>query len=839
MNPSLKTLRYFIGCPAALALACGLFNPATMSRGADLVSCPANGSGGDLYTRGFYVPNYPGITADTATLHFSSTVAGFYWLILEATADTYNGTLLGTDEELVYLDGNANDEVPLTFYLSASVVKGSTVCFAIGIATGPSADLYYDTGSGCSDVIETEDTTPPLSTFRRDGMGVLITGQEGTVTPGWSIQAAINAALPGETVNVGPGTYHENLVLKSGVNVVGSGWSSTILQGSDNTNVVSANGVASVRFAGFTITGSGNSNNGNDSGVSLQSSSILLEDNLITTNVTGVSVTFGSPIIRNNIFEGNGCPSRSCNYYGVGIWASYSTPVIANNLFINNYCGAIYMSGSTSVGQIINNTIANNQGIGIECEYGDVSVIKNNIVTGNEYGILGDSATAPAISYNDVWGNSAGNYYGGSGAAVGPGPGDISGDPMFDPISPSGFGLLAGSPCIHAGDPNPLYDNSDGTRDTMGAFGGPNAVSSTLFTSLTSGFVFTSVGNIPTTSIANTLPSTGLANVDFTTASALAIPAWTNAPFGGQVQLHGLFGANDDAVTYYQILAAPWSGNTPPALSEFVPIQDPLSKIKYVLTASGLVANLVNVGPDVNGLYMRTDLPNSGYWTSPDLKLLLNTLSLQNTRYDFICQGFTNDSPTAIANLPGNNLSRITLWLDNNLPVVNLASVLDEYTNPIPECGIITLATSQQNLQFQFTAYHPSGFLGSYSIGSYYGRNNFGGYIAEDQYSAHAAGGPLWYGVGPGTQISNSQPAQLSGQLINWESCAYQFQVYAAARTTDGVNLLYWTTLNDHYYIEVGNSVPGGCVGDLNGDGRVDGLDLFIFASSFGTNCMH
>ena len=45
---------------------------------------------------------------------------------------------------------------------------------------------------------------------------------------------------------------------------------------------------------------------------------------------------------------------------------------------------------------------------------------------------------------------------------------------------------------------------------------------------------------------------------------------------------------------------------------------------------------------------------------------------------------------------------------------------------------------------------------------------------------------------------------------MNWESC-YQFQVYAVARTTDGVNLLYWTTFNDHYYIEVGNSVPGGC----------------------------
>ena len=743
---------------------------------------------------------------------------------------------MGYDEELIYLDGNVNDESPLTFYPAASVVKGSTVCFAVGIAAGPSSSVYFDTGSGCADVIETEDTTPPLSTLRRDGMGVLITGQEGPVTPGWSIQAAINAALPGETVNVGPGTYYENLVLKSGVNVIGSGWSSTILQGSGTTNVVTAAAVTNVTFAGFTVTGSGDANNGDDSGFSLESSSILVEDNLITTNVTGVSISFGSPIIRNNIFEGNGCPSRGCSYYGVGIWADYCTPVIANNLFINHFCGAIYAPGSA--GQILNNTIANNQGVGIDCEYGNVSVIKNNIVTGNQYGLLGYAAgTAPVISYNDVWNNPPGNYYASSGAVVGPGPGDISSDPLFDPTSPSGFGLAAGSPCIHAGDPNPLYDNLDGTRDTMGAFGGPNAVSPTLFTSLTSGFVFTSVGNIPTTSIGSVLPAAGLANVAPVTASALAIPAWSNAPFGGQVQLHGLFGQNDTAVTYYRILAAPWSGGTPPSLSAFVPVLDPLSKVEYVLTSDGLAATLVNIGPDLNGLYLRTDLPNSGYWTSPDLKLLLNTLSLQNTQYDFICQGFTNDSVTALANLPTNNLSRFTLWIDNNLPVVNLVSVLDAYSNTIPECGIISLATSQQDLQFQFTAYHPSGFLSSYSLASYYGRNRFGGYIAQDQFANHA--GPLWSGVGPGTQISNSLPAQLSGVLTNWQSCAYQFQLTATARTTDGVNLLYWTTFNDHYYIEVGSGASGSCLGDLNGDGRVDGLDLFIFASAFGTNCVH
>ena len=92
-------------------------------------------------------------------------------------------------------------------------------------------------------------------------------------------------------------------------------------------------------------------------------------------------------------------------------------------------------------------------------------------------------------------------------------------------------------------------------------------------------------------------------------------------------------------------------------------------------------------------------------------------------------------------------------------------------------------------------------------------------------------------GTGLGTVISNSLPAQVVGNLTNWQTCAYQFQLSAWARTTDGVNLIYGNSFNDHYYITVGPTQPGSCLGDLNGDGRVDGLDLAIFGQRFGTNC--
>jgi parallel beta-helix repeat protein len=613
--------------------------------------------------------------------------------------------------------------------------KGGVVCFALAVVSGPSASFYYNVGGGCTDVIETEGTTPPLSVFRRNGVYLQLTGAEGTVTPGWSIQAAIDAAVLGETVSVGPGTYNESIRLKSGVNVIGAGFSSTILKDTGTTNVVTADGVTNARLAGFQITNSGT--DPQDAGVHIIAGSVLVDNNWIIGNHDGIEIDNGSSsIIRNNIIEQNGPAGLPTKY---GILCVDSPALIADNLVVSNawYGVALFLPRSSGA-QLINNTIVGNGSVGIWCSTGVNALLKNNIVTGNGGGILVYAPSTPALSYNDVWNNSSFNY-----SAVFPGPGDISSDPLFDAASPSRYALAAASPCLHAGDPNPMFNNPDGTRNTMGAYGGPGASTSSLFISLTSGFLFNSIGSIPASSISTALPRAGLANVDAATSAALLIPAWEDAPFGGLVQLHGLFGSSDTAIQYYQILAAKWTGDTRPGPADFVPVLDPLSKIKYTIGTNGLVnATLVSIGPDANGLYFRTDRPDSGYWTSPDLKLLLNTLSLQNARYDFICRAYATNDLSSLVTLSSNSLSRVTLWVDNNPVLVNLISVLDQNTNAISECGIIQVATNRQNVQFEFTAYHSSGFLHSYYLASYYGRNRFGGYIAADQYAgSHDAQG--------------------------------------------------------------------------------------------------
>ena len=109
----------------------------------------------------------------------------------------------------------------------------------------------------------------------------------------------------------------------------------------------------------------------------------------------------------------------------------------------------------------------------------------------------------------------------------------------------------------------------DGTRNDMGAFGGPSGLLGGIGSTVTTGFLFNNIGKIPTSEITRSGALAGLANVSAPVATALSIYPYKDAPFGGNLWMHGLFGTTDDSVYYYQILAAPWVGNTPPSLAAF------------------------------------------------------------------------------------------------------------------------------------------------------------------------------------------------------------------------------------------------------------------------------
>ena len=818
------------------------------ARAETLLVCTNNTSTGDQIFRGFYVPNYPGNSLTSARLVFSSSTAGSHSIRLTVRSNSYDGIVLGQDDATVNF--TASVDLPVTFnYPSVRINEGSRVCFILTKVSGPGT-LFYSVHNaftgGCPTVVETDGTTPPIDTHRRDGVNLILNGEDTLiVAPSESIQAAINAANIGDTVHVDAGTYTENLRLRSGVNVVGSGYGTTTLRGFASTfpfviatDVVTANGVTNSRFEGFKIIRAGRSID--YAGVVINGGNLLLNNNWITGHKDGVRINGGSPIIRNNIINQNGSASDSVLNYG--IISLSATPLLANNLIVSNTGAGIYLGWAASTGtQVINNTVDGNTDNGIWCYNGANAIIKNNIFSRNSTGISASHGSLPHISFNDVWGNNSRNYDSQSGGVANPGPGDISADPSFDLLSTPPYHLSITSPCINAGDPNLLYNDLDGSRNDMGCFGGPSGVLGGVGPSITSGFLFTSVGNIPTSEITKTGVSAGLANVSPTVGSAIGIPHYKDAPFGGNLWLKGLFGSSDNIVSHYRLSYAKWNGNTPPADGDFQPINDPLSKIKYTINPDATVsATLESIGPNADGLYKRTE---DGYWAHRDLLAIWNTRALPNGRYDIIGKGywylsiFGSTFPLE-ASLPPNALSRITVTVNNEQVTVAINRVLDRNGIEIPECGYIPLASNTQNLQFDITASHTNGYLLNYQLDALYGRNQYAGVIKRDQYvGSHDSTPPFWFGVN--NTVFNSAPAHAAGTLQPWISCAYQFRLSAWGRATDGFGHLFYQSFSDHYSLNVGGTAGGVCVADLDGDGDVDGVDLAIFATQFGrTNCV-
>jgi len=641
-----------------------------------------------------------------------------------------------------------------------------------------------------------------------------------------TIQAAIDAALNGDTVLVagGGGAYVEDITLKSGVNVFGEGYDTTWIHSGGGSRIVTAIDVTNAQLDGFAIYSSGE----RKVGVYLSGGSVTISNNWILQCTDGIQAFNGnSSVIRNNLIEYNGEAGGVLDY---GIICLHATPLITNNLIRDNECCGIYVGWEDSAGtQVINNTVVNNAYNGIWCYISSDVVIKNNIFSNNNTGISASHNAIPLVSYNNPWGNTWLDYDSQSGGVAGPGPGDISEDPLFDPDSLSytlgekSHFLSDDSPCVDAGDPDPIYDDVDGTRNDMGYTGGPNGNAFNEY-GIMSGFIFTTIGKIPVSEITTSGDSIGLANVSSATASDLHIYQYKDAPFGGDLWIHGLFGAEDDNVTYYQILVAPWIGDAKPLISAAVPLTDSLVKTYYTILSDGTVKpQRYTCGPynywGIEGVYYRT---NDDYWTHPDLKMIWRTTSWPNGKYQLFYKAYTSGGTEV--SLPSNTQDDITLIVNNTNVQAEILAVKKDTGDVIPECGIIDVGSSTENIEFVVKAYHPAGYLRQYTLHALYGSNRDGGDIVHEQYvGSHDGSPPYWEGVL--SEPYDSAVAYADGMLDAWQTCAYEFRLNVYARTTNGYNHIRWKQWNEHLYINVGDCAWCGGA-DINHDGIVDFIDL-------------
>lgn len=346
-----------------------------------------------------------------------------------------------------------------------------------------------------------------------------------------TIQSAIDAAASGDTVEVSPGQYQENIdflgkdiVLTSldprdpnivantviyrepqrsrrgiAYATVGNGSIVTFTQGETAEAVLS----------GFTIKYGYGTHLGNNeyhgAGILCIESSPTITHNVIVENLAqegedqqGSLNGFGGGIscIGSHAFVAYNTISHNTGFIGAGVFAVEGQPVIYSNVVTHN---AAYGGGGLYIidGLFINNTLVNNVASFVA---GHIVVeprnvyIASNILYGAEKGallVIENQLDGDWFAYNTLYANKPADYMSFGDFSPFEGftgqLGNISEDPLFVDAAQGDYRLQEASLCIDAGDPtfepNMLWVDMDGNPRVSGAFVDAGAFENTKCTS--------------------------------------------------------------------------------------------------------------------------------------------------------------------------------------------------------------------------------------------------------------------------------------------------------------------------------------------------------------------
>jgi predicted outer membrane repeat protein len=553
----------------------------------------------------------------------------------------------------------------------------------------------------------------------------------------------------------------------------------------------------------------------------------------------GMESQGGEPSLTNCVFSGNISTNNGGGLYNMGD----SDITLTNCTFSGNTAGGngggIYNTWATASVEVLNCILWDSSDSGGSGESAQIYINDGTV----------------SVDYTCVQGLSGG---------LG-GTGNIGGDPQFvdadgaDDVvgtEDDDVHLLEDSPCIDAGHPAIQYQDIDGSRNDMGAYGGQFGEIYEPSLHPGTGFIFTNIGDLPTTEIGRDAnePNVGLANVDSDLAALFGVPPYEDSPFGRTLRVRGQFGPYDD-VQFYQIMLAKWNDGNEPAPEDYIVLGEEegglaLGKVRWFVDANGIWrTEYVRMGPkSIDGrdyLYQLNSPLDESIWSNPDLRIRWNTRVVENGLYTLTYKAYRWGDPCETtlveANLPPTDgWDHLILHIDNN-PVE--AIIHDVRYDPnegnpnydpctdglIEECAIIGLTHSGENLRFNITASHPTGYLRRFILDTIAGKNENRGRITDESYTPTTP--PYWDGVHHMEFNTKDAPPSLK----EWKRCAYQFRLRAWGRANDGDQYIYYDIFSDHYYLDFGETT---CMrADIDGSGKVDFKDMAELADNWLQSC--
>jgi len=141
---------------------------------APLYSCPASGSAGDQVTRGIILEDFPVDGLGRVSLTYSGNQTGTYVVELIARQERYDGAIIGAETVTFTINDTASQTTQTFDFRNAPVGPGEDVTLTHRIRAQPEGSLlFYDLGDGiCADIEQTNGTTPPQDSFRRDRVAI-------------------------------------------------------------------------------------------------------------------------------------------------------------------------------------------------------------------------------------------------------------------------------------------------------------------------------------------------------------------------------------------------------------------------------------------------------------------------------------------------------------------------------------------------------------------------------------------------------------------------------------------------------------------------------------------
>lgn len=319
-----------------------------------------------------------------------------------------------------------------------------------------------------------------------------------------TIEEAVKNATSGDTIIVRPGKYsispagihitQKNLTLRAAL-----GARETVLTGTGDTPLISFGKDSQAVLDGFTLTVSAPDPN---KPCPLQGGGIYCAPHssptIINNSIVNHKAQFGggiycahssSPKILHNMIAGNQAEVcgggifsfhasaraiqnrilRNAACFGGAIFGNTDGSLIHNNLIVENR--AVHSGGGCSLinstSDVVNNTLFRNSarfGGGIFGSAGEFQQI-NNILWKNQDDLcLVDFKMSSRPKFSNI---TDADYQGING--------NIAREPLFIDPNQGDYRLKDQSPCRHSGDPQKIYHNPDGSRNTLGAYGGPQS----------------------------------------------------------------------------------------------------------------------------------------------------------------------------------------------------------------------------------------------------------------------------------------------------------------------------------------------------------------------------